>query len=404
VGSPSPARSRAIVTLAVAVALIVRLGFSLGYWVGKPLTHDEQEYWMLSGNLAAGRGLVYDEDGHEHFGRAPGYAVFLAAVRSLDDSVAAVKIAQSVLGAAAVAVIALLASRAGGPAAAAAAAAIAAVYPPLAWMPAYVLTEALYTLLALVAALALWRAFDRPSASRFLVTGVVIGVAALVRPVALPFLALTVVVLGLRRWFLAATVVVVGAAIVIAPWAAWKTRESGRLILIASEGGITFWTGNHPLAVGDGDMAANPAIQAANRELRAEHPGLSPDELEPVYYHEALEFIRAEPLRAIALLGRKLFYLWMPVGPSYDLHSPLYARTAKGAYLILLPFALAGFVRLLRSRPQPLALWLLAGSTVAACVVFFPQDRYRTPTIDTVMIVCAASLVSAATTRSRERA
>jgi hypothetical protein len=385
------ARCRAILVGSLGLALALRLAFSLGYWVGKPLTHDETEYWTLSGNLAAGRGLVYDDDGHEHFGRAPGYAVFLAAVRSIDDSIAAVKVAQSVLGTLGVAVIVMLARRASGPRAGAAAAAIAAVYPPLVWMPAYLLSETLYSVLALLGTLFLWRALDRPTAGKFLVTGAVIGITALVRPVALPFLALVVLVLLLRHSVLPAVVLVLGAAIIVGPWAAWKTHESGRLILIASEGGITFWTGNHPLAIGDGDMAANPAIQAANRELRAAHPGLSPDELEPVYYREALAFIRAEPLRFLALLPRKFFYLWVPIGPSYQLHSARYLHSARIAYLLLLPFAVAGFARLVRS-PSALPLWLLGGSVVLACLVFFPQDRYRVPAIDPVMIICAASL------------
>jgi 4-amino-4-deoxy-L-arabinose transferase-like glycosyltransferase len=320
--------------------------------------------------------------------------VFLAAVRSIDDSIAAVKVAQSVLGALGVAVIAMLATRTAGPRAGAAASAIAAIYAPLVWMPAYLLSETLYSVLTLCATLLLWRALDRPMAGKFFATGAVIGLTALVRPVAIPFLALVVLVLGLRRRFLAAAALVLGAAITIAPWAAWKTHESGRLILIASEGGITFWTGNHPLAIGEGDMAANPEIKAANHELRAAHPGLSPDELEPVYYHEALAFIRAEPLRFLALLPRKFFYLWVPIGPSYQLHSALYLHSARGAYLMLLPFAVPGFARLVRSPRQPLPLWLLGGSVVLACLVFFPQDRFRVPAIDPVMIVCAASLVS----------
>jgi len=385
-------RSRAILVGSLGLALALRLAFSLGYWVGKPLTHDEQEYWTLSRNLAAGRGLVYDDDGHEHFGRAPGYAVFLAAVRSIDDSIAAVKVAQSVLGAFGVAVIAMLATRAAGPRAGAAASVIAALYPPLVWMPGYLLSETLYSLLALVGTLLLWRALDRPTPGKFFATGIAIGLTALVRPVAIPFLALVVLVLGLGRRVLPAVVLVLGAAIIVGPWAAWKTHESGRLILIASEGGITFWTGNHPLAIGEGDMAANPAIQAANRELRAAHPGLSPDEMEPVYYREALEFIRAEPLRFLALLPRKLFYLWVPVGPGYELHSALYRHSARISYLILLPFAVVGFLRLVGSRREALPLWLLAGSAVLACLVFFPQDRYRVPAIDPVMIICAASL------------
>ena len=38
--------------------------------------------------------------------------------------------------------------------------------------------------------------------------------------------------------------------------------HDGRFVLVASDGGVTFWTGNHPLAIGEGDLAANPAAQA----------------------------------------------------------------------------------------------------------------------------------------------
>jgi hypothetical protein len=374
----------------LALALALRLGFSLGYWVEKPLTHDEHEYWTLSRNLLAGRGLVYDDDGREHFGRAPGYPVFLAAVGLVDESPAGMKIAQSVLGTLGVALVGRLGTAAAGPAAGLAATAIAAIYPPLVCMPAYVLSETLYSLLALWSTLLLWRAFERPSPARFVAIGVLVGVTALVRPIAVPFLAFVTVALLLRRELVAAAAIVIGAAIVIAPWAAWKTHESGRFIVIASEGGITFWTGNHPLAIGEGDMAANPGIQRANRELRAAHPGLSPEALEPVYYREAVAWIRAEPLRFATLVARKLLYLCVPIGPSYLLHSALYRWTAWLSYLVLLPLALAGVPQVLRSRDHGLPLWLLAGSVAATSLVFFPQDRYRPPAIDPVLIVCAA--------------
>ena len=114
----------------------------------------------------------------------------------------------------------------------------------------------------------------------------------------------------------------------------------------------------------------------------------------PVYYREALTFIREQPLRWLSLLPRKFFYLWVPVGPSYSLHSRLYRYSSAGAYLILLPFGLLGFVRLVRARVPASALWLLTGSVVLTCLVFFPQDRYRVPAIDPVLIICAASLAS----------
>jgi hypothetical protein len=181
---------------------------------------------------------------------------------------------------------------------------------------------------------------------------------------------------------------------VVAPWSIRNVITHGRLIVVAADGGITFWTGNHPLAIGEGDMAANPGIQRANRELRAAHPGLSPEALEPVYYHEALAWIRAEPIRFATLVARKLFYLWVPLGPSFRLHSALYRWTAWVSYLALLPFALLGIPRVLRSPERGLPLWLLAGSVAATSLVFFPQDRYRPPAIDPVLIVCAASLAS----------
>ena len=44
---------------AVLAALLVRLAFGVGYWTGKPLTHDEREYLALAHNLAEGRGFAY---------------------------------------------------------------------------------------------------------------------------------------------------------------------------------------------------------------------------------------------------------------------------------------------------------------------------------------------------------
>ena len=39
------------------------------------------------------------------------------------------------------------------------------------------------------------------------------------------------------------------------------------------------------------------------------------------------------------------------------------------------------------TAPVPLALWLMAASTVAAGLVFFPQERFRIPVIDPALIV-----------------
>jgi hypothetical protein len=166
----------------------------------------------------------------------------------------------------------------------------------------------------------------------------------------------------------------------------------GRFVLIASEGGVTFWTGNHPLAIGEGDLAANPEIKQDELEFRRAHPGLSPEQLEPLYYRDAFSFIRQHPLQWAGLLVRKVFYLVVPAGPSYALHSTAYRAASAVPYLMLLPFAAAGGWRLWRSPGRPVVLFLLAGSAVLVCLVFFPQERFRIPVIDPTLIVCASGL------------
>jgi 4-amino-4-deoxy-L-arabinose transferase-like glycosyltransferase len=392
-------RQQKAVLAALVVALLLRLAFGLGYWIDKPQTHDEQEYLMLAQNLRAGEGLVYDEDGREHFGRAPGYPVFMALVLSVWDDPRAVRAAQAILGALTVLIIGGLAAQAWGRRAGLLATWLAAIYPPLVWIPAYLLSETLYSFLILFAALLLWKALEPETCDRgidekkgFLVAGLLVGIAALARPVALPFLGLALLLLIFRREPRAAIGLLVGAVLVIAPWTAWKSHDAGQFVLIASEGGITFWTGNNPLAIGEGDLAANPAMKERNQEIREQNPGLGPDQLEDIYNREAIEFITGHPLRWSWLTVKKLFYTWVPIGPSYLLHSLRFLYGTWLSYLAVLPFALLGWWTLARRRhPQPWPMWLLIGSVLAINLVFFPQERFRVPVLDPMLLVGAAA-------------
>ena len=394
------------VAAAVGVGLVVRLLFAFGYWVDKPLTHDEQEYLHLAQNAAAGRGLTYDPpEGPapvERFGRAPLYPLLLSVVSRITPPahlLSAIRIAQSLLGAVAVLLLALVARQAAGPSAGTIAAWIAALYPPLVWLPSYVLSEALYVPLAFANVLLLAHAIERRQqasvSSWVLVTcGVLGGLAALTRPVHVVFLIVAGVWLLRRRHGRWAILLAIGALVVIAPWTARNYQQHGRLVLIASEGGITFWTGNHPLSPGEGDMAANPAIKRDNQRLRAEHPGLSAEELEPIYYREALGRIASRPLWWIGLELRKLFYLMVPIGPSYTLHSARYLTATLVSYGVVLPVGCAGLVMLVRQGRSPHALGLLLLSAILASLIFFPQERFRIPVIDPVLIVGAAALLT----------
>src|SRR5206468_1135490 len=221
---------------ALAAALVLRLLFAFLYWVDKPLTHDEREYLSLASSLAEGRGFTYDEpapgEAHpERFGRAPLYPFFLSFIaRATTPStlVPAIKIVQAFVGTITVLLVALVANRASGHRAAAWGGWIGALYPPLAWMSSFVLSETLYSLVAFANILLLCPILDdtrdilpqsqgRPG-RRLIGTGVVGGLAALTRPAHIFFLALVGMWLLATRRYSWAVLFVFGALITIGPW------------------------------------------------------------------------------------------------------------------------------------------------------------------------------------------
>ncbi|HEX5070581.1 MAG TPA: hypothetical protein VFV78_10250 [Vicinamibacterales bacterium] len=395
---------KSFVLAAAAVGLVVRLAFGLGYWVGEHLNRDEVEYLSLARSLAAGQGYKYDpyvENGPvEPFGRAPGYPAFLALVgggASYTSAVPdAVKIAQAVAGAAGVFLIGAAAFRMGGRQPAMAAASIAAIYPPLVWVSAYAYSEALFWAIGLGLALLMSRTFEEPRASAWkwgLVSGLVAAVAILVRAATLLYVPLVGLWLVWKRQWTALAAFAAALVIALTPWTVRNINHYGRFVLVASDGGVTFWTGNNPLATGEGDMAANPHLKLANQELRARHPGLNEEQMEPVYYQESLGWIRSHPMDWVALMFKKLFYLVVPIGPSYaQAHGPRYYIASVVSVGLLVPLAAVGLWRLRGRRERLAGMWLLAAAAVATCLVFFPQERFRIPVLDPAMILCASGV------------
>jgi 4-amino-4-deoxy-L-arabinose transferase-like glycosyltransferase len=243
-----PPRARRLILLAALAGLVLRAGFGLLYWVDKPLTHDEREYLALARSVADGKGFVYDE-AHDtgtaqQFGRAPAYPLFLTAIGAGDTvheaSPARVKVVQAFIGALGVWLMGLIALRAVGAWPGVVAAAVAAVYPPLVWICAYVLSEALYSTLALGTALLLDRAVDhardarstRAGGALTLLAGLLAGIAILTRPAMLFFLPLAVLWLAKRRH------TVLAVAFASRPW---PSSRPGRRATSASTTASSWW-------------------------------------------------------------------------------------------------------------------------------------------------------------------
>jgi hypothetical protein len=270
----------------------------------------------------------------------------------------------------------------------------AAVYPPLAWVCGYVLSEPLYSALALGTAWLLQKASDPPGRGQLwtgLAAGVLAGSSLLTKEAMLFFLPLAALWLIYTRRHTLAIVVGMGVTAVALPWIARNYAVHGQFVLTASHGGVTLWTGNNPLATGEGDLAANPEMGKARVALEDNHPGFNNQQLDDVYYREVVEFIQEQPGRWLILEAKKLFYTFVPIGPSYRLHSARYYVASLVSYGLLVPFAIAGLWLLVRhGEPSRLwALWALALSTVVVSLVFFPQERFRIPVMDPAGIVAA---------------
>jgi 4-amino-4-deoxy-L-arabinose transferase-like glycosyltransferase len=458
---PRAVDPRRLIVWAALLGCLARAAFGLLYWHGKPLTHDEREYLALGANLAAGRGYTQTLPGEppesapgsarvQQFGRAPLYPAFLAPLTLTDPDLRAgrmppdvpwaVKLAQALVGALGVWLIGAIARQIAGQRAAVWAATIAAVYPPLVWTAAFALSETFYSTLALACVWVLTPVLDRaPDASRdgtqegasaipplpgergqgvrglsqgvaphpdrsgmrVFAGGLLTGLAILARPAMLFFLPFALL-LAWRRNARLAALLLGGTLLVVLPWSARNVIVHGRFVLVASEGGVTFWTGNHPESIGEGDLAANPHLKELNRTLRARYASLSEEAMESIYYREAFGFIAGHPFQWLGLEAKKLFYTWVPIGPSYQLHSARYFWTSVISYGAILPFALLGTAWLWRrgrgpapaprpeSWPLPLTLWSLAGSALLVSLIFFPQERFRIPVVDPTLIICAA--------------
>ncbi len=423
-----------IIVAALLLGLLLRLVFAFGYWVGKPLTLDEQEYLQLGASLAKGHGLRYDgADGTRHFERPPGFAAFVAGVltvsgglpasegerplpRSSSEVPSSIKIAQCLVGVLGVGFIAAVARQAAGRGAAVAAALLAAVYPPLVWICGYVLSEPLYSALAFAVVwllnvpLSESRSMARGPGSdlagarqarsarllaRVFVAGLGAGIAVLTKEAMVFFVPLAASWLIARRRALAATVFCAGVVLVLTPWIVHNYGVYGRFVLTAPHGGVTFWTGNNPLAPGEGDLAANPEMGRARVAFEAQHAGASTQELDNAYYDEAFRFIREHPVRWAVLVARKFLYTFVPIGPSYRVHSAFYFGASLVSYALVFAFGIAGLIRLARrgALASSWALWLLAASTVLMSLVFFPQERFRIPVLDPALVVAAGAWV-----------
>jgi tetratricopeptide (TPR) repeat protein len=235
---------------------------------------------------------------------APGYPVLMAAILGVSGgSLMAVRIAQATLGAIGCVLTARVAARTLTPAAFLPAGLLQAAYAPLIYLDTAILAEGPFVFLLV------W-SLDRATAAgdsrkHWLITGVILGVATIVRPTAIVLIpAYAIARWRIERKQVAALAVALagGAAIVIAPFVIQNWRVTG-VPLVQAYGGMNFYLGNRPS--GNGMASARLGGDWDALEGQASRAGTSRNDQDGYYVTQTFNEIAAEPAAYLRLLGSK---------------------------------------------------------------------------------------------------
>ena len=398
----------AIFGLALAVRLLhvwqLRSAPFFGLTMG-----DAQSYHAWGLEILGGDWL-----GNEVFYQAPLYPYFLGAAYALfGPDLLAVRLVQSVLGAASCVLLAVAAGRLFSRAAGIAAGLMLAVYAPAiffdgllqkASLGLFLLCAVLALLSRLIARPAPWRAWIWP--------GLVLGALLLTREHALIF------VLAVLGWLAAsegaprdrigrAGALVLGLALAVLPIAARNALVGGEFVLTTAQFGPNFYIGNNPaadgtyrpLVFGRGDprFERQDATQVAERELGAT---LTPAQVSRYWTAQALDYIRTDPAGWLRLAGRKavLALNAAEVADTEDQLShadwsfPLRMTGYAWHFGVLAPLAAAGICLTWSRRRQLLLLYLMLGAYAASVVLFAVMARYRYPLVPLLIPFAAAAV------------
>ncbi len=219
-----------------------------------------------------------------------------------------------------------------------------------------------------------------------------------------------------RRRLQASALLIVGVLIAMAP-VALLNRIGGRdSVLVASQGGMNFYIGNH--AGSDGHSARFPGaradfpsmVDASRRQAEASRgKTLRDSEVSNHWYLEAFDFWRREPVAALALSARKVGYLLSAA----ELPNNKQIRFVLERFAPWLGFPLAGFALVLGlgvvgcvwggGGRRAALLVAFSLSYAIAVVAFFVTARFRMPVV-AVWIVLAGGGLAMLIREARQKA
>jgi len=332
-------------------ALTVRLAYVLAQYKfgivdGNFVSGDAVFYLKLAENILAGNGMANDSGATAFV--SPGFPLFLAGCQAVfgADTVWT-SLFQCFLSAAICVFTANSTAIMFGRRAGIIAGIIAAGYYELIlWTSGQILTEPLYTFILSAALLALIIAVTKSGWIRFASAGALFGLAALVRPTALPvalgigFLIFAVSILKHGNEWRHALVFITFCLLVMMPWGIRNYLVIGNFTLLSTEGGHVFWLGNNP----EYDKFEHPDFQkfggyttmfSPPDKLKAELDGKSEVERNRIFSSAARQHIFNHPTAFLIRATHKNWNMWQPAFSISSRRNLLLSWTLYPALLFL---------------------------------------------------------------------
>lgn len=357
---------------------------------------DADLYTGLARRIAGGD-LVPDALLHA----APLYAYWLAIFEQVaPGNMMAPRLAQAALGALAVFLIVRTGERIGGRGAGILAGFLSALNP------LFILFEGTLQSAALVpvfmGAIAFLTLGPR---ARHGLAGFVTGFFVLLRPDALPMLALLAIVIAIFPARRSSLRFLTAALIPILPFTFLMSARAGGFVPLTAHGGIHFYVGNHANARGwlspPPEIEPSPAgfRRDARRIAERESGGaLTPSAVNRYWSGRARSAIFEDPARWVRLVGRKTMLFWneYEIPNNEDLYFMRKRTRGLGFSLpvfgVLAPLGLFGivFARLRRRDRAMLGAALLA--YFVGALLFFVTGRYRLPAHVPLILLASAAV------------
>jgi 4-amino-4-deoxy-L-arabinose transferase-like glycosyltransferase len=374
-----------------ALALVLRL--AAGLITGRLLNPELFEYDAMARNWLAGKGLSYTHLGIVYYSFAPPLHPWIAiASYWLTGSIVPLMLLQVAAGSGIVVAAAAIADRLfRSRVAGLAAGALVAVHPGLfvySIAKAHPLPfDALFFTLVL---LQFFRLHEKPTASRAVTLGVIIGLGTLSRSTMLIFapigsIWLVLVAPGGQRLAMirAVAIAAVVSLAVIAPSAIRDSLVHRQPPFMVSPTGENFWKGNNPLATGHSLIDAKRDVVGALSPAERADLESQPNEVAQSewFMRKAKAFIREQPGAAARLFVMKFYHFWWFAPQTGVLYPSAWRHMYMAYYVVALLLAAVGIARLRASSPSsvPLAVLLglfLLGLSVLQSV-YYVEARHR---------------------------